>query len=216
MAMTNFLEIFQSLWSSVVKFTPNIVGAVIVLIIGWIVGRVIGRVVKEILTRAGVDQYIKKEEHLKLKVSELFDKIARWAIYILAFVAATEVLGISSVTTVLNEILAYVPGIIGAIVAILVSYGLGIYAKEQIISKKTPYADITGKVIFFLVLYIGISIALEVLQFPVTLINNILLILVGSFGVGIAIALGLGLKDVVHEMAEDYAKEFKEKRKKSK
>ncbi|MFB6075754.1 MAG: hypothetical protein ABEK17_01285, partial [Candidatus Aenigmatarchaeota archaeon] len=207
---------FQNLWSSMVNFAPNLVGAVVVLLIGWIVGRIIGKIVKEVLTRAGIDEYLKKEEHISIEASELFDLIARWAIYILALGAATEVLGIASITSVMNQILAYIPGIIGAIAAVLVSYGLGIYAKEQVISKKTPYADITGKVVFFLVLYIGISIALEVLKFPVTLINNILLILVGSAGVGIAIALGLGLKDVIQKMAEDYAEEFKEKRKEAK
>ena len=71
-----------------------------------------------------------------------------------------------------------------------------------------------GKVIFFLIIYLSIALALPFVGINPTLINNILLVAIGSVGLGIAIALGWGLKDVVREAAQDYAKKFRGKKRK--
>lgn len=212
MALASLTLIGQNIWYPFLTFVPNLIGAIIVLIIGFIVGKVLGLVVREILIRTGVDRYLKKEEHIKFKASSVFDVITRWSIYTVAFVAASDILNIPALTRVMTEIVFFIPQLIGAIIVILVSYGLAIYVKDEILSAKTIYADLLGKVVFFLIIYLGIAIALPIIQIETQLIGNLLLIMVGAVGVGMAIALGLGLQDIIKEMAKDYAKDFRKKR----
>jgi hypothetical protein len=223
MALGGTVAILENLWQSFLGYLPGLVGGIVLLIIGWAVGRVIGRVIKEILVKAEVDQYIKEEGHLNFEISSVIDVIVRWFIYLAFISAASQVLGAPGVATFVENILyTILPGIVGAGIVLLVAYVIGIYFKEGLTQHKegeeTIYADLSGKLVFWISMFFGVALALDiffrsVLSTPSSLLPNILMIIVGAVGLGVAIAIGLGLKDVVGEMAEDYAKDFKKKRK---
>ena len=212
MALASLASIGQQTWVSFLGFVPNLIVAIILLIVGFIVGKVMGLVVREILIRTGVDRYLKKEEHLKFKASSVFDVIVRWAIYAVFISSAVQVLGIPILSSVMLNIAYYIPRIVGSIIVILSTYAIAIYIKDEILAAKTVYSDILGKVVFFLILFIGIAIGIPIIGIDTSLIDNLLLIIAGSFGIGIALAMGFGLKDVISEISKDYAKDFNKKR----
>ncbi len=212
MTLASLEVIAEKIWVPFLEFVPNLLAAIILLIIGFIVGKVAGLVVREILIRTGADKYLKKEEHIKFKPSSVFDVITRWAIYITFITSAVDVLGIQSLKEIMTQIVYFIPQLVGAVIVILASYAIGVYIKDEILSAKTVYSDVLGKAIFFLIVYIGIAIALPIIRINTQLISNLLLIIVGSIGAGMAIAIGLGLKDIIREMAKDYAKDFREMR----
>lgn len=212
--METITTIGMNLWYSFLAIAPNVIAAIILLIIGFIVGKVTGLVTREILRRVGVDKYLQKEEHLKFQASAVFDVIVRWLIYLAFIQAAVSVLNIETLTFLMNEILVFTANVVIAAIIIIVAYAIGVYTKEHIIGKGTPYSDITGKIVIYFVTFVGLALGLNIV-FPgrTTLINGILLLIVGGVSLGFAIALGLGLKDVIKEMSIDYAKEFRKKRK---
>lgn len=222
MTLGGTVVVLESLWQSFLNYLPGLVGGLVLLVIGWAVGRVLGRVVREILERAEVDEYIRKEGHLNFEASSLFDVIVRWIIYIAFISAAAQVLGVPMLTSFFfGRVLPAIGGIIGAGVVVLIAYMIGIYFKEGIAQheegEETAYADISGKIVFWLANFFGVALALDIfftlaLDVNTQLVPNLLMIIVGGVSLGAAIAIGLGLRDVVGEMAEDYAEEFKEKR----
>lgn len=222
MELGGTVAVLQNLWQSFLGYLPGLVGAIVLLIAGWIVGRIFGRVTREILDRADVDEYMKREGHLNFNLTGLSDVVVRWIIYLAFIAAATRVLGIAGLTGFVNSILfSVLPGIIGAGIVMLVAYMVGIYFKEGLTEheegEESAYADLSGKAVFWLSMFFGVALALDIffrlaLQSGVSLIPNLLMIMVGGVSLGGAIAIGLGLKDVISDMAEDYAEEFKEKR----
>jgi membrane protein DedA with SNARE-associated domain len=205
--------IMTSLWNSTVAFAPNLVGALIILVLGYVIGRILGGATKRLLTRLEVEKHIQQKGHLKLEVTSIFDVIVRWIIYLAFIQAASETLGIASLVYFVGQVLSFLPGLLWASIVILVTYLLGNYIKEQVIASETIYADLVGKVVLFLMIYLGIALALPFVGIDATLINNILLIIIASVGIGVAIAVGFGLKDMVEDLFKDYAQEFKKKRK---
>ena len=73
---------------SVIAYIPNIIAAVIILIIGWKVGRLLGKVISGILDKIGVDDALLKTsvgkaiEQSRTSVVTFFDLIVRWFIYL--------------------------------------------------------------------------------------------------------------------------------------
>ncbi|MBI4017679.1 MAG: hypothetical protein HY366_01905 [Candidatus Aenigmarchaeota archaeon] len=212
MATDVLIGIATNLWLSFLRFLPNLVGAVILLAVGYVVGRALGRVAFELLTRAGVDKELKKEAHIKASVSHIADVIVRWVIYLAFIKAASTVLRVTAIAEFVGSVIGFLPGIIGAGTVILVSYAIGIYFKEELVASKTAYSRLTGKIIFFLTLYLGLSVALRIINIPLLIVDQILLILVASVGLGLAIALGLGLKDAVSDFAKEMESEYKPRR----
>jgi len=196
----------MNLYQSIVVGFPALVYAVIVLVIGYIIGRVVGAVVEKLLIRVNVDKYVTEHEHLAINLSAVFSIIAKWWIYFITIQAVANILQIPAIITMVQSIVNFIPGVIGATLVLVVSYGLAIYAKENILGSRELYSNIVGKILFFLIIYIGIATALPLLGVDPFLINSILLLIVGAISIGVAIALGFGLKDVIAENAREYSK----------
>ncbi len=201
------LEIaLMALYQSIVVGFPALVYAVIVLVIGYIIGRVVGVVIEKALVRANVDKYVTEHEHLAINLSSVFAMIAKWWIYFIAIQAFANILEIPTLIGIVQSVVDFIPGVVGAIVILIASYAMAIYAKENILGSHELYSNIVGKIMFFLIVYIGIATALPLLGVDPFLINSILLLIVGAISIGTAIALGFGLKDVVAKSAEHYSK----------
>jgi hypothetical protein len=180
----------------------NIIGAIIILIIGWIIGRAIGWVIKKVLVRYKIDQrFIKKPI---VKFSELFPTLFSWAVYLYFIWLAISFLAIEALIVPVGMVFTFLPTLIGAIIIIIMAYGIGEYVRQQIEKSKVAFSEIIGKGLFFMVIYVGLTLALPLIGINVALLNNLLLIVVGAAGVGLAIALGWGLKDVVAAWAKKY------------
>jgi len=208
--MVGVEEALMQVWDASVLYLKNAVGAVILLVIGFLLGKILGKVVKEIIVRLRLDEFVSEEKYLHVKPSILGDVITRWTIYLVFIQQATMVLGVEAISQFVQSAYEFILGVVAAAVTILIGYGIAVYLKDRIITSKTVYSDITGKLVFFLVLYLSIAIGLKFIQGVNTVIlDYILLVLIASVGIGMAIALGLGLKDVVAEMARDWLKASK-------
>jgi hypothetical protein len=191
---------------------PALITAIVWLIIGFIIGKIAGYIVKEILVRIKLDQYVVEREKLRMKLSDVFSTIAKWVFYLIFINIAAESLGIATLIELVRNAITFLVGAIEAAVIIIIGYSLASYIKDRVIRAKTIYGDITGKIIYFLIIYVAIALALPFVGIDPTLINWILMIIVASFGLGMAIAIGLGLKEFVAQTARDYAKKFKKRK----
>ncbi len=202
-------DVFVSLWSATVQSVPNLVLAAILLVVGLVLGKIVGRVVKEVLNRTKLDYYITETQKPAISISNIFALAARWWIYVAFIGEAVKIMNFMVLNTVLLQILNFIPKVIAASLILVVSYVLAEYIKEQLKKTGKLYANFVGKILFFFVLYVSIAIALPVLGIESTLVGYILLIIIGSVGLGIAIALGLGLKDAVADVSKRYVKKLK-------
>ncbi|MBI2172841.1 MAG: hypothetical protein HYT73_01360 [Candidatus Aenigmarchaeota archaeon] len=205
------VEILAGLAASTVKFLPQLISAIILLVIGLIVGKIVGRVVKEVLLRVKLDYYVSETKKPVYSLADIFSLITRWWIY-LAFISAAlsrDVLGIAYLATWIAEITAFIPRVIGASLILVVAFVLAEYIKGHIKKTNTLWGSVVGKVLFFFVMYVAIALALPILGVSSTLVDNILLVIIGAIGLGVAIALGLGLKDAVSEVSKKYVRKIR-------
>ena len=197
------------LTASAVGFVPNLVVAIILLVFGLVIGKVVGRVVQEVLDRVKIDYYIYETKKPAIRMSSVFSLITRWWVYLAFIVAAVGALKVPELVAWTAQVRDIIPGIIGASIVVVVGFVIAEYIRGQLKSLNTFYAQIVGKVLFFFILYVALATALPILGVTAPLVNNILLIVIGSLGLGVAIALGLGLKGAVDDIARRYAKKLK-------
>jgi hypothetical protein len=197
----------ESVLDSAITILPGLAASIILLLIGWAIGSIIGRVAKEIMLRFKIDQYISKKGAM-IKLSDIFPLMFQWIMYLVFIKAAVEALGIQALIEFVGMILNFIPGLLGAIIVVIVGYAIAGYIQKGIEKSKIAYSDIMGNVIFWLTVYVSFAIALPLVNIDATLINNLLLISVGSIGVGLAIAIGLGLKDIIAIIAKRKLRKF--------
>lgn len=199
-------SILQEVVQGLVVGIPNLVYTLVLLVFGYVIGKMVGIIVERIVVRSKVDSHLKEKGQLSFTLSSVLGTVSKWAIYMVFLQQAALQFGILAISSVINAIIAFIPGIIGAVLVMIASYAIAIYVKESIIGSKEFYASLIGKIVFFFIIYLGIATALPIMKIGTELINNILLIIMASIGAGVAIAMGLGLKESIAEVAKIYVK----------
>jgi hypothetical protein len=120
----------RTMMTEVLGFLPNILGALILLLIGKVVATIVKEVLTNFLAATGVDNFaqrfgIGKEEDSR-KVSDIGGTIAFFFILIPILVAAVDALDIKAVSdpvkSTLQQLLSAIPLIFVAIVVIAIGY----------------------------------------------------------------------------------------------
>src|SRR5215212_2652287 len=117
----------QDALSTFFSYLPQLVGAVIILIIGYIVAKVLQGVVTRVLRsigfegwmeRGGIKQFFDRSQTRETPASVL-GKLVFWFVFIIALTMAADALGIPQVSAVLGQLIAYIPSVIAAILILI-------------------------------------------------------------------------------------------------
>lgn len=203
--------VLTNIVDSAVSFLPNLFYAVILLVIGLVVGKIVGRIVKEILVKAKVDYYVHETHKPPISLADLFSVIARWWIY-LAFITtalSADILGLPTLAAWVDSIAAFVPNIVGAAIIVISGYIIGEWIKIQMSKTNRGYSILTGKVLFFFILYVAVALALPVLGISAALVNSIMLTIIIAVGAAFALAIGLGGREVAGAIMKKWARKSK-------
>ncbi|MCK4439959.1 hypothetical protein KAU85_03135 [Candidatus Bathyarchaeota archaeon] len=223
------IAFLEDLWTMVVNMLPGIIGAIIALIIGWIAGRALGKGVSKILDKTGVDDALRKTvvgksiEKSGITCVHFFDLIVRWFVYLIAILAAANILNITALSGFLDTVVSYIPSFIAGIFILLFGFIIIDYFADFFRTfgreAKIEFIGIITFGLRLLLYFVIIVIALSVIGIDVTILYIFATALawgiaVGA-GVGIAIAVGLGFKDAVREKANEWIRTATEAAKKA-
>ena len=198
----------QDALSLFLSYIPQLIGAVIILIIGYIVAKlleaVVGRVLQAIgfdswMERGGIKQFFDRAE-TKHTPATIIGKLVFWFVFIIALTMAADALGISQVSVVLGQLLAFIPSIIAAILILILAALLANFLSG--IVRGATGSGILGSIAqYAIILYAGF-IALTQLGIAVELTAPTFLILLGAVALAAAIAFGIGGREVARDVLE--------------
>jgi Conserved TM helix len=204
---------FQNATDSFFAFLPNLLGFLIILLVGFIVAKVVAAVVRKVLEKVGVDRRL-RESDANSYVDRVMpgaspsNGIARavfWLIFIFFIFSAIGALGIPALTGFMSAVLAYLPNIIVAIlifvVAALIAGGVG--AGVAKVLGDTPTGKVVATVVPAIVMVIAMFMILEQLQIAPEIVRIAFAATMGALALGLALAFGLGGRPVAERMLED-------------
>jgi hypothetical protein len=190
-------------------FMPNILAAIVILIIGWIIAKLLKAAVARVLKlvkfatltdRAGIDEFLAKGE-VKQSAADLIAVLVYWLVMLIVLVTAVNALGLEVASQLLNQILLYIPNIIVAVIVIVV----GLYAANFVAALVRTAAANAGiaeagfvaAISRFALIIFTFAIALNQLRIGREIVANGFLVLLGAAALGAALAFGLGARDLV-------------------
>src|ERR687894_491173 len=186
-AAVNVGDSLQQALDSFFGFLPNLLGFLVILLIGYIVARVVKGILTKVLDKVGLDralhsgqtgQYLDKVSP-GASPSKLVGAVAFWFIFLGAISLAVSALKIAALTTFVSAIYGYLPNVIAAVIIFVVA---GAIAGAVVTLVTRTMGDTpTGKLVASIVPVLIMAI--------VTITYAVLL---GSLGLGMALAFGLG------------------------
>lgn len=204
----NILRSLQEALGTFLAFIPQLIGALVILIIGYIVAKVLEAVVGRVLKAVGFDGWMEKSgikqffdrAQTRQTPATILGKLVFWFAFIIAITMATDALGISQVSQVFSQLIAYIPNIIAAVL-ILILAGLLAQFVAGLVRGATGM-DILGTVAQVAIMVYAIFAALTQLGIAVQLTAPTFLIVLGAVALAAAIAFGWGARNVAQEIVE--------------
>jgi small-conductance mechanosensitive channel len=192
------------------EFIPQLIGAIIILIIGYIVAKVLQAVVARVLKAIGFDGWMErggiKQFFDRAQTSEtpatVLGKLVFWLVFIIAITMAADALGISQVSQVLGQLIAYIPSIIAAILILILASLLANFLSG--IVRGATGSDLLANVARYAIIVYAVFAAITELGIAVQLTAPTFLIILGAVALAAAIAFGWGGRDVAKDIIERY------------
>lgn len=190
-------------------------GILVILIVGWFLAKAVENLVARFLKiaqldtaadKAGITKILVKGE-IKRTLSELIGALAYWIVMLIAIVAAVNALNLTVAAALLHSIIAYIPNVIAAIFVLAAGMFLANMAAAGInavaINSGISSGQLLSKIAQTVIIVLAIIMALEQLKIATTIINLIIPIVLGSFGLALGLAFGLGGKDAAAKIVKD-------------
>lgn len=204
----------QTLWSGFIGFLPNLLGAIIVFIIGWLIASILGKLTVQVIRLLRIDSVLEKigfkksfeKASLKLDSGRFLGELVKWFFIIVFLMAATDILDMSQVTEFLRQILLYIPHLIVAVLillaAVLIANFLQRLVKASVEAAGLRSANFLAAVTKWSILVFAILAALLQLGVVPSLIQTIFTGVIAALVISAGLAFGLGGKDLAAQLLE--------------
>lgn len=217
------IQALQDAWQLFLIFTPKLLGAIIIFVVGWFIAIGIGRLVAEILVRLKFNQIFERtgwkdaleKAELKVNPSEFIGAIFKWILVIVFLSAAVDVLELSQFAVLLNRLIGWLPNLIVAIaifiVAIIVADIIEKIVRASVKKIGVDYVGFFGVISRWgIYIFAGLAILSQLGVAP-AIINTIVVGFVGMLALALGLAFGLGGKEAAAKLIEELKAKISEK-----
>lgn len=209
----NVNDISDAAQSGLVRFfeaLPQVLGALVIVLIGWVIALVIKTIITKALHGAGFDRllldssagnYIRRAMD---RPSLFMGKFAYWLVF-LGFVSlALSSLNIEGLNAFMGAVYGYLPHVIASLLIFLVAGSVSVAAVAFInrVMGETALARTVAAVVPSIVMSIAVFMILNELQIATEIVVITYTAVIGAVALGMALAFGLGGRDIAGRVLE--------------
>jgi Conserved TM helix len=208
------LTSFSSALALIFSFIPKLIGFLIILLIGWFVAKAIGRVVTVLLRKVGFDNFSNRiglsrfdqRMGVHLDPADLLGQIVFWFVFLIFLVPALESLGLTSVTSILNQLIAYIPAVFVAILILFLGALIATVVAD-IVRGLTATARVGNPNVFaaiarWTIILFAVFMALSQLRIAPSIVELLFAAIVFGSALAFGLAFGLGGRDAAQRLIE--------------
>lgn len=193
-------------------FIPKLLGFLVILLIGWIVATSLNRAVTFILKKVGFDNFanrvgltnLEQRMGVRLDPAATLGKIVYWFVFLIFLVPAVDALGLTTVSNLLGQIVAYVPNVFVAVLVLFLGTLLANFAADMTrgvtASTNIGNPNVFSAITRYAILGFVALIALYQLQIAPAIIQTLFTAIVGALALAFGLAFGLGGRETAQHL----------------
>ena len=208
------IEPFEGLYAKILDFLPNFLASVLIFLVGIVLAVVVKMLLFRVFRALGMDKFFErigtvdvlKKGGLGGSVAALLSKLIGWGIVIVFAVIAMRALAIPTVERILERFLLYFPNIFVAAVIALFGYLAGNFLGRAAliagVNAGIKVSGTIGKFVKYIVFVLSGTMALEQLGIGRGTVIIAFALIFGGVVLALAIAFGLGGRDIAKDYLE--------------
>jgi len=209
------INALQNLWVGFLTYIGNIIGALLVFIIGWLIAVGIGKLISEILKKTQINQFFEStgwqnvfhKAEIKMNIAEFIGAIFKWILVIVFLSASLEILGLTEFVLILHSIINWLPNLIVAIaifiVAIIIADISEKITRATIEKMNLGFSEFLGTVVKWAIYIFSIFAILFQMGVMREFLVPLFVGFIATLTLALGLAFGLGGKDAAAKLIED-------------
>ncbi|WP_333661060.1 mechanosensitive ion channel family protein [Chishuiella changwenlii] len=205
-------SLLDTLYQEFVIAFPKIVGAILFVIVSYLALKLILFITKSILKLSKIDKLkeslnnndVLKNSSIEINPSKVILQFVRLFIILLIIIIGADIFGLTVVSNQIGRIIDYLPQFFSALLIFAGGFYLANYIKT-IIKGLLKSIDLNGATIisnsiFYIIIIFTVITSLNQAGVNTDLITNNLSLILGAIFLTLAIAFGLGSKDIIYRL----------------
>lgn len=189
-------------WSAIATFVPKLLMFLIILLIGWLIAKAVAKGLSLVLNKLGFDRLIEKTglsgmmRQSNIDATGILVKLVYYFILLIALQMAFGAFGPTNpVSQLLNDVIAFLPRIVVAIVLVLVAAAVANAVREMISGALSGRgaAHALASVAYWMILALGVIAALGQVGIGNIVTGPVLIAVLATVGGVIVVGFGGGL-----------------------
>ena len=197
-------------------FLPQLVGAIIILVLGWIIAGLLAGLVEKVLKTIGFEKAAEstgiagfvKQAGSDWTVSKVVAEIVKWFIRLIALQAAASILGMTQISEIINSILLWLPNLIVALAIVVLGAFLANFVSKIVRGTVGKMGfdnpDLIANIAKFAIIGFAVIAAVDQLGIAETVVNTLLIGVVAALAAAFALAFGLGGQRVAGQITQSW------------
>jgi len=218
--MEGFPPELEALLRQFGAFLPQLVRAIVLLIVGALLGLLLEAVGEAMLRRLGLDGFADKAGVTRVlrdasrdkdqKASTLAGSLVFWIVMLTFMGLAAEVLGLAVFGKMMTALAAFLPRLLGAALLLVLGLFLGQVARELIAGptdREVPpsWWHQLDRGVQAVIVALTLMVALSLVGIDVKWVTWLVVINVAVVGLAIALALGVGFQGLARDLAAGFS-----------
>ena len=206
------LESSQQFLNEIARAVPQIIGAILILLIGWLIAKLVKRIFVKFMKlvklnwlteKSGIEKFL-KEGGVKITAVDLLGSLVYWIIMLIVIMSTLNTLQLTSAKELFNQIILYIPNIIVSILILLLGLYAAKFVSQAIVvalkNMKDQSAQLIEKITYYAIIVLTIFIVLSQLNIAENIVTIAFLLIFGAFCLAFGLAFGLGGKDYAADL----------------
>jgi len=217
------LEPARMILAQISQFVINALLVIIILIVGWLLSKLVRSIVAKALKLIKIDEISDRVELDKLlekggitySLSDLIAAVCYWLGLLITFMVAVNAVGVTIAADLLKQVILYIPNVIAALFILILGMFVSTLLKNIVQTAANNaglnQSRLLAQIVETVVIIFAVIIALEQLRIGILITELTVAIILGSIGLGLALAFGLGCKDIAGKCVAEMLEKIKSK-----
>lgn len=209
-----FTDSVDELWDAVGGYLPELLGALVLIVVGVLVAKLAQAVVEKVLNVVGVDRLTKntqvarslKTAEVNVDVVSVAGRISFWVVILIFALTIADVLELSAMSDVIRDLVAYLPNVLAAVIVLVITVAGARLVRDVLAASlarmRVDFGAQVSAVAFYVLAVFGFVMAVDQLGFDTTVLTANLTVIVAGVVLALALAFGLGGRDVAGRVVE--------------
>jgi uncharacterized oligopeptide transporter (OPT) family protein len=220
---SEFADRLQSSFAQIFgQIVPALLGAAVIIFAGYLLAKVLQRLAERgmrrmglnrMLERGGVTQAVERSG-THVNPTRVLANLVFWFVMFAVILLAANALGLDTLANVMGTLVSYIPSVIAAVVIILVGIVLGGFVEGFIAASAGAVhgGRSLARIGRASVILLSVFMALQELGIATEIVTTAFAILFGAVALAMALAFGLGNRDLAGEITREWYERYRRER----